>query len=221
MKKLSISIALCLLVLQAVNAQNQKGDQTLGLGLGFNANNESFNYLGNNQAVLDYTTSTSASISVNPNYSYFVANNLEVGISVGLGNGTYNNNDRTANLLTKETDKNYSGSVYLRKYILYKNKIGIRVGPYFTYQYFNTADIYTPGNIQPNYNFNGSNYHAGLIADFVYYPSKKIGLAVNMGNLSYNYGKTNTVDQSTNTNGVNLQFLNNNLMFSAFYVFGN
>ncbi len=167
MKKLSISIALCLLVLQAVNAQNQKGDQTLGLGLGFNTNNSTFNYQGTNPAELDYTTSTGASFNASPAYSYFIANNLDIGISGGLGSGTYNSLDHTSNILTKEVNKNYSGSVYLRKYILYKNKIGIRMGPYLFYQYFNTNDTYTPVNAYTKYHFTGKNYRRGLISYFV------------------------------------------------------
>jgi hypothetical protein len=220
MKRLSITIVLFLLVLQRVNAQNQKGDQTLGLGLNFGANSGNFNYLGNNGAGLDYTSSTTAYFSTNLNYGYFMAHNLDIGADIGFGNGTANYNDHTTNTTTKEVDKNYYSALYVRKYFLFNNKIGIRTGPYIAYQYFGTNDTYTPANSQPANNINGSNYHVGLIADFVYYPSKKIGLAVNLGNLSYNYGKMNYPQQNNNNSGINLQFLNNSLMLSAYYVFG-
>src|SRR5258707_7457431 len=134
MKRLSVSIALFLLVLQAVNAQNQKGNQTLGIGLAFGVNGGSYNYLSGNPGSLDYTTSSASYFSTNPGYSYFVSNNLDIGVSVGFGNGTSNYNDRTANQVTKQNNKNYYGSMYLRKYFLYNNKICIRTGPYIAYQ---------------------------------------------------------------------------------------
>ena len=208
------------MILEAAHAQNQKGNQTLGIGLGFSAATGSYNYQSNNPAILDITASQSTgSFSANPNYSYFIANNLDLGVSIGFGSGTSNFDDNSANAHFKQIDKNYSGSLYMRKYILYKNKIGIRTGPYFSYQYFDSSYVDKSNNGSSSSN-TGNNYHAGLIADFVYYPASKIGLAVNIGNLSYNYGKANGPQQSSSSNGVNLQFLNNNLMLTAFYVFG-
>jgi hypothetical protein len=220
MRKSAILITLFLLILQAANAQNQKGNQTLGIGLEFSANRGNYNYQNANSTVINSGTTQLTGFSANPSYSYFMANNLDIGISVGFGTGTSNFNDHFNPRIT-ELDKNYSGSLYLRKYFLYKNKVGIRTGPYFSYQYVNSNVTYTPDINSTNNSFTGNNYHAGLIADFVYYPASKIGLAVNLGNLSYNNSKTSGQQQCSSANGVNLQFLNNNLMLSAFYVFGN
>jgi hypothetical protein len=192
MKKIAILITLFLLVLQAAKAQNQKGDQNLGISLGFYTNNGNYNYLGSNPSPTTvFTATNSIGFSTNPNYSYFIANNLDIGTSIGFGSGTSNYDDRTDKILTKQVSKNYFGSVYLRKYFLYNNKIGIRTGPYLSYQYSNSNVVNTPDNMVNN-NFNSHNYQAGFIADFVYYPASKLGLAVNLGNLAYNNNKYNS-----------------------------
>jgi hypothetical protein len=220
MKRLSIAIVLFLFIFQAATAQNQKFDQTLGLGLDFSVNSGNFNYFGGSGYGVNNTHASTAGFSTNLNYSYFMAINLDIGANVGFGSGVTNYTDRPSNAVTRESDNNYYSSVYVRKYFLFNNKIGIRTGPYVAYQYFSTKYLYTPEN-NPANNVSGNNYHAGIIADFVYYPSKKIGLAVNLGSLSYNYGKVNYTQQGEDGKGVNLAFLNNSLMLSAFYVFGN
>jgi hypothetical protein len=219
MRKLSISITLFLLILQAAHAQNQKGNQTLGIGLQFNTGSTNYNFLSINSSITNSEVQQSTGFSATPSYSYFIANNLDLGVSVGFGSGSSNLNDNSSNTIIKQIDKNYSVSLYMRRYILYKNKIGIRTGPYFSYQYFDSNYTDITNNVQSIYT-KGNNYQAGIIADFVYYPSSKIGLAVNLGNLSYNNGKTSSQQQSSSASGLNLQFLSNNLMLSAFYVFG-
>eukprot|EP01037_Dinobryon_pediforme_P003804 gene3804-3851_t len=66
----------------------------------------------------------------------------------------------------------------------------------------------------------GASLQTGINVDFVCYPAKKIGLAVNVGALSYYHQQSGSQQQYSGTNGFNLQFLSNNLMLSAFYVIG-
>ncbi|MDB5135516.1 MAG: hypothetical protein JWP37_2119 [Mucilaginibacter sp.] len=219
MKKFAILITSFLLVLQAAQAQTQKGDQNLGVSIGFYTNGGSYNYVNVSPGSFELTSTKSTGFSANPNYSYFIAKNLDIGASIGFGSETDNSNDHTVNAVSKLIYKSYSSSIYLRKYFLYNNKIGIRTGPYLGYQYTNSNAIYTPDNNQANYNTNSHYYHAGLNADFVYYPSHKIGLAVNLGDLSYYHSKYGNQQISSGTDGVSLELLNNNLMLSAFYVF--
>jgi hypothetical protein len=218
MRKFAILITLFLLILQAANAQNQKGNQNLGLSLGFYTGNGSYNYQNVYPGPMVNTRTTG--FSTNPNYSYFIANKLDIGASIGISSETDNANDQTTNTSSKQVNNNYYGSIYLRKYFLYNNKIGIRAGPSLTYQYTVSNITYTPINTQASSNDKGHYYQAGLNADFVYYPSTKIGLAVNLGNLSYSHNKTGNQMQSSGSDSFSLQFLNNSLMLSAFYVFG-
>jgi hypothetical protein len=220
MKKLSIVIALILMIIKTVNAQTQKGDQSLGLSFSFSSASQNYNYTGPNP--ISYGTITSTAFTTTPGYSYFIANNLDIGAGIEFGDETaHQNAPNDAGGIVKTINKIYSPTIYLRKYFLFDNKIGIRTGPYFLYQYSNSNSI-SPSNSATNYNSTSHYSQAGINADFVYYPSKKIGLALNIGSLSYNHQRFND-SQSYNTsdNGVSLQFLTSNLMLSAYYVFGN
>jgi hypothetical protein len=227
MKKIAILIPFFLLTILAVNAQTQQGTQNLGLSLGFYSSSGSYSYQYGTPTVYQPVTVKTTGFSTLPNYSYFIANNLDLGVSVGFGTETDKSNDLTNNIVSTQHTKNYSGSLYLRKYYLYNNKVGIRTGPYLFYQYSNSDASYS--NIDQGSNtYNGKYFQGGINADFVYYPTSKIGLAVNLGSLYYSHITTNSrqqntsanVGQNASSNSVNLQLLNNNLTLSAFYAFG-
>ena len=216
MKKLSIFITAFLLMLHAANAQTQKGDQSLGLSLNFNTGNNNYYYQGTAPSLTNFT-----SFSAIPNYSYFIANNLDIGAGVGYGHGKDTYNYISPGSPTADDNNRYSGIIYLRKYYLFNNKIGIRTGPYFSYQHSTDSYTYTPDLSNSDLNSKTNNYQAGISTDFVYYPTTKIGLALNVGSLYYNRSKLNGTQVNSNSSTVNLQFLNNNLVLSAYYVFGN
>ncbi|HTD99230.1 MAG TPA: hypothetical protein VK668_08065 [Mucilaginibacter sp.] len=219
MKKIAISITIFLLALQAANAQAQKGNQNLGVSLGFYSSNSNYNYLNIEPSSSQFVNTKTTGFSAYPNYSYFIANNLDIGASIGFGHETDRSSDRISGNGSEQTYKSYFGSIFLRKYYLYNNKIGIRTGPYFSYQYSNSDVAYTPDNLQSSNNYKGHNYQGGISADFVFYPSSKIGLAANLANLYYARSTWSNLSQTSSSNSVNLQLLNNNLTLSAFYVF--
>ncbi len=218
MKKLSILIASILIIVFNANAQTQKGDQNLGLGFNFNTGSGSYIYV----MPIELGTITSTYFAASPAYSYFIANNLDLGASVGFGTGTYqtNYNEPSPSSTSKQVTDDYTATLYLRKYFLFNNKIGIRTGPYLLYQYYNSNVVNNPGDPTQNFSNSGKNLQAGISADFVYYPSKRIGLAVNLGGLYYTNQKTYSTSQNSTNSTVDFQFLNTNLMLSAFYVIG-
>jgi hypothetical protein len=219
MKKIAISITIFLLALQAANAQTQKGSQNLGISLGFYSSNSNYNYLNINPPSSQIVNTKTTGFSAYPNYSYFIANNLDLGASIGFGHQTDKSSDQVSGNGTEQSYKSYFGSIFLRKYFLYNNKIGIRSGPYFSYQYTTSDIAFTPDNTQASNSYKGHNYQGGVSADFVFYPSSKIGLAANLANLYYARNTSNNLTQSSSFKSVNLQLLNNNLTLSAFYVF--
>ena len=218
MRKLSMLIMLVLLILQGAKAQNKKGDQNLGLSLNFYTGNRTDFYQTANAPGFQLQHSTSTGFTATPNYSYFIGNKLDIGVSLGYGLSTGTYSDRGNNTSSTQQYKNYFSSVYLRKYYLYNNRIGIRTGPFIDYQFSNSSVVNTPDTGNPNSTV--KSLQAGINADFVYYPSAKVGLAVNLGGMYYSNNKFNYSQQSSNSKGVVLQFLNTNLLFSAFYVFG-
>jgi hypothetical protein len=217
MKKLSFLIIPILIIVFNANAQTQKGDQNLGLGFNFSTGSGNYNYV----LPIEFGTITSTYFSASPAYSYFIANNVDLGASLGFGTGT----ERTyqpsnSSIPSKQVTNDYTTTLYLRKYFLFNNKIGIRTGPYFLYQYFNSNVVNNPGDPTQNFSNSGKNLQVGINADFVYYPSKRIGLAVNLGGLYYTNQKSYSTSQNSTNSTVDFQFLNTNLSLSAFYVIG-
>jgi hypothetical protein len=218
MKKNTILTLVILLFIEAVNAQTQKGDQAVGVSLNFYTYSGNFNFLNGN--VYSTGTTSASYFTATPTYSYFLANNLDLGAGVGFGTGKNNSIDQFDNTATKSFDRNYIASIYLRKYFLFNNKIGLRTGPFVSFQYFESKVNYSPNTNQENYGSSAKSLQTGINVDFVCYPAKKIGLAVNVGALSYYHQQSGSQQQYSGTNGFNLQFLSNNLMLSAFYVIG-
>jgi hypothetical protein len=107
---------------------------------------------------------------ISPNYSYFVANNIDISASAGYFklNLEENYNDNT---IRKNRQHGFNAQISARKYFLFENKIGIRTGPYAYYN--NSTNKYdNSGNSTSKYT--NSDYGGGILLDFVYYPSKKL-----------------------------------------------
>lgn len=218
MKKTTILTLLILLFIKAVNAQTQKGDQAVGVSLNFYSNSGTFSFPNGN--IYSFGTTSASYFITSPTYSYFLADNIDMGAGLGFGTGKNTSIDQFYNTSTKSVDKNYMASIYLRRYFLFNNKIGFRAGPFASFQYFESRVNYSPNTNQANYGNSAKSLQTGINLDFVYYPAKKIGLAINVGALSYYHQQQGGEQQYSGTNGLNLQFLNNNLMLSAFYVIG-
>ncbi|GAB2684901.1 hypothetical protein GCM10027037_02800 [Mucilaginibacter koreensis] len=216
----TLFISVCSL---AAKAQTQKGSQLLGgqfsLSIGKGTTTE-YDPAGNGATTVSKDKMNY--FSIGPSYSYFVANNLDLGASVGYSSSTLNNNfSALGNDASKEKGI-YSG-VFLRKYFLYEGKVGFRVGPYISYQH-SRATL----NYQDTQSFNEdtveNRLNAGIGLDFVYFPVRRIGLAASIGSLSYEKvyykelsGGRLMQEQRDHAFGANLV---SNLALSVYYSFG-
>jgi hypothetical protein len=165
---------------------------------------------------------TIGGFNAGPNYSYFIANKLDIGTSLNYGTSkqTYNELNNVANP-TKQTNKNYGGTIYLRKYFMFQNKIGFRVGPYLGYNRGASSVNYPAANAIYNNNNSFNDYTAAIDLGMVYFPSKKIGLSVTIANLSYDHSNgNNTHGGYSSQDSINFRFINDGLSLSVFYVFG-
>ena len=217
MYKKLLLVFLSIIAINAAQAQTEKDNQSLGLNFGLSTNNSNtrtLNYNTNN-----YDTEVKGkqkNYSISPTYSYFIADKLDVGLAVGYSYSS-NKYDNSSFSPQDQSGKSFFSSINVRKYFLYDNKIGIRTGPYLSYQRLSQSYTYS-SNSQLNYNTNSNVYTGGVGIDFVYYPLKKLGLAATMGNL--NYSHQNTTGNTDGTyNSFNLVFANS-LIFSVNYVFG-
>ncbi|GAA3994421.1 hypothetical protein [Mucilaginibacter dorajii] len=219
MKKILFLIPAFLLAFQISKAQTEKGSQTLGVNLNFSyqkSDNLSINPSDNSSVnvVNKYTL-----FGVAPTYSYFIANKLDIGATLGYDYLHFDNGDQSYPQTRHEHD--YTASIFLRKYLMYNEKFGIRTGPYLTYVRFDSKDTYPANSSINNTTSKSDSYLAGINLGLVYYPSKCLGFAANLANLSYSHVKTDSgVNGHGKTDNVNFNFISNNIGISVFYVFG-
>lgn len=229
MTKKLILLVLTVLGTFAAKAQTQQGNQLLG---GFlNLNTEKTNYVNRatgydvygNTNYYPYTaTSKTNAFGIGPVYSYFVANNLDLGVTLG-----YNASKESVGVDVNNAPMNtygkahsYAASVYLRRYFLYNDKIGIRTGPFASYGYTKNEVDY---DANPSANTFGDEktLTAGIGVDLVYFPTRRLGLASSLGSLSYQHDDNSlNVNSHYKTNSFGLNLATTSLTFSMFYVFG-
>src|ERR1700744_4966109 len=178
MKKLIILITAILFSYQISKAQTEKGSQTLGVNLILNYYNQSgvANNPYDNTLMKQGTKFTM--FSAGPVYSYFIADNLDLGAS--LNYSLTDNKDAYNNL--EQDNKSYGGTLFLRKYVLYKDKIGFRVGPYLGYTIGDQKFDYTGENSISNTDAKSHTYQGGANLDLLYYPTKHLGVSLSLAN---------------------------------------
>jgi hypothetical protein len=225
MNKFLILIVMFLFISHFSSAQTEKGSQTLGANFGFNysQDNSLTIYVGNNTSAIVTTKTTD--FNIGPNYSYFIADKLDIGAALSYSyTGTTNTTPALAtdnyNYPVKQSSNNFGVSVFIRKYYMF-NKIGFRTGAYLGYSGGNTKNTYTTSQDLYNYNATSNYYNAGANLDLVFYPSKNLGVAATIANLEYVHYKNDTTTQGhDSTDSINFNFVNNGLSLSVFYVFG-
>jgi hypothetical protein len=221
MKKTIILIAALLLATGILHAQTGKGNQTIGLDLGFSYNKGSqFNvYPNNNAQTFDSKTTH---FSFGPAYSYFIADKLDLGANFLFDVTDSKNASTNQGYPANQSTHSYGGAIYLRKYLMHKDKIGIRTGPYAGYMRSNSKATYNGINSIYDQDGKTDNYYAGLRAELVYFPSKNLGFSTNLASLSYDHAKIdNGANGHSEFDSVMLNFINTSLSLSVFYVFGN
>jgi len=224
MNKFLILIAALLCACQFSYAQTEKGNQTLGVSVDFQYSKGSD--VGINPSDNSSTTTDTkyTNFGAGPNYSYFIANKLDIGTSLYYSSLTSDNSNNLSN--PKTVGRNFEALIFLRKYVLYENKIGFRVGPYLAYAYSDSKNTYAPPNSLYNVEDKNYNYLGGVNLSLVYYPSKRLGISATIANLEYDHAKDTGSSQNGidnvhgKSNNLYFDFINNGLSLSIFYVFG-
>jgi long-subunit fatty acid transport protein len=221
MKKFLFLIPAFLLAFQTSKAQTEKGTQTLGANIVFHTQKTSNVAIDNNSGTTFTSDTRYTSLGVGPNYSYFIADKLDIGGSLAYTYINSNNGDNSSPSRTREHD--FGGQVFLRKYFMYNDKLGLRAGPYLGYDRYNNKSFYNYPNAPiPSATTKGDNYTAGVNLGLVYYPAKSVGVSVSLASISYQHSKNSTVGNSghASTDSFDASFISNNLGLSLFYVFG-
>ena len=219
MKKLFVFIIASLFFYQISNAQTEKGSQTLGINLSGWYSSQNGDIIDTYDNSSSSAASTTKTFGIGPAYSYFIADKMDISASLDYSyfkttnGGIYNPQ--------VSEGKMYTGTLALRKYFLYQNKIGFRVGPYLSYNNNNNKNIYDAENSAANYNSSTDNYVAGFALDLIYYPAKHLGISASLLNAEYDHFNTNNGSEGHYSgNYESLSFINSGLSLSIFYVFG-
>jgi hypothetical protein len=219
MKKLLILTAVCLFSIQISKAQTSKGDQTLGINLEYQYEKTSGVSIDtyDNSSLAQSTKQTS--VDIGPNYSYFIADKLDIGANLDYSLSNYNYGENTQPNSQRITS--LGGDVFIRKYFMCTDKLGFRAAPYLGYTRGTEKLVYPAADDIDNGNSTTNSYVGGVNLDLVFYPSKNLGVAASLANVNYQHYKTTDPVNGNNTgNGVNFYYLNNGLNISVFYVFG-
>lgn len=222
MKKTLALAAAMLFAGQLVNAQTQKGTRNLGLDLNY------YSSKMNGTADQGTTTGTDyyriSTFTVGPTLGYFISDNLELG-----GTVSYHNSSQTQSQTgfgTQSGSKSSSNGVgvnaFIRKYVLYENKVGFRVGPYIGYGHASLKDESTSNfNISHQPDGTQTSYSAGATLDLLYYPSNRLGLAATLASANYSHLKEKRGDSREMTiDNWGISSWSRGLTLSVFYVFG-
>lgn len=217
MKKLMLLIAAFVFVYHASHAQTEKGTQTLGANLGFT-------YTKYNDVSSDSYSQPSykeTNFSIGPTYSYFIADKLDLGASVEYSSNVTNYIPNVNNEVANGSSRNYGGTIYLRKYFMYSDKLGLRTGIFAGYYRSTVTDNYIQSDATDDVNSKSNSYDGGVSLELVYYPTKHVGVSASLASVSYSHSKTNNDNQDNESvDNVNFDFINNGLTFSVFYAFG-
>lgn len=210
MKKLTLLLLAALSGLTA-SAQTEKGSQMIGGSFSLNHTKSE----PVNTAAAEASNKQNA-FSIGPSYTYFLANNL--GLTASLGYSHSHSDQYAGNASSETTNNGVFASLALNKYFLFEDKIGVRTGPFASY---NTQKA----RVSSTYDYNGGDfdfkgYSAGLNLEFVYFPVKRIGLVASLGSLAYSRTEFERSTGDSKQTDLSLNFLNNAPSFSFYYVFG-
>ena len=224
MQKVIFLAAALGLVAQLGHAQSaiKAGTVALSGSINFTQNKEEStppSYPGSN----NYTyTSTNKVFNFNPGISYFVADNLAVGLDATWG-------------IQELSQKSGSSSSFS-----YRTSTSLRVGPFARYYYMLTDQFGFTGTLgagyardsQPasigsgnSYDLKATGFYAGLTPGLIFLPIPRLGLGASIGGLGYNRlsvkpdgGNFTSGDDIISTFGASFGLAQ--LTFSGTYFFG-
>ncbi|GAA4327958.1 hypothetical protein GCM10023149_31730 [Mucilaginibacter gynuensis] len=215
MNKRFAMLVLGFIAFKTATAQTEKGTQNLGATFGITTSKTTYDYPDAETVNYDYK---STNYQIIPNYSYFIADKLDLNVNAGFAY-TKTTNDAPNASPVEQNGKTWSASVGLRKYFLFDNKIGIRTGPYLGYSH-NNANYSAFAGTNNESNTKTQTYTGGLNLDFVFYPVKNIGLAARLADLSYSHQRINNSSNPTSKANTFNFSVTNNILLSVYYVFG-
>lgn len=164
-------------------AQIQKGDVLLGASVGVNTNN--------------YSGGSSSNAGISPRIGVAIGTNWVLGARFSAGFSNTKSDSKT-------TTTNLGATVFVRKYMPVKNKLGWYAELGAGVGTVNGKT--TNGSIENKQNT--FSYNAGFIPGVYYHATPKVLLSVDAGGIGYFHSKNkNNVTTTSKTSGFGLNFL--------------
>lgn len=195
MKKLICSLGLAFGIGSVAMAQTQSGKIFIGANLGWNNNENIYNYT-NNTGQVGLRTNENSSFSIQPMIGAFVANNIALGIFV-----TYGNNRNKTTFPIGDYNENIKNDFltvgpFIRKFFPLNDKFAIYGQGNLGYR----RSSYNTNQESEGMTYNLHNKYNGIMAalkpGIVFFASKKVGVDLSVHGLQYSYSKLKNSRQS-------------------------
>lgn len=137
-----------------------------------------------------------------PTASYFVADNLAVGLNLSINNGYRDEqvdyaSTAIASRTSHGTNRAWSIGAYVQYYKMLTAQFGLTGrlgGGYLKQTDRQTSNEYGVGIASYQYDNSGSGYYGDLTPGIIFLPVPKFGISLSMGALSFNHSNTESVN---------------------------
>jgi hypothetical protein len=193
-------VLLTVCAMQTSYSQTEKGKNFIGGQINLSGSTSSF------LDTLNKFDNNSFGFSVSPNYGYFIADNVAIGVNVNFGisnavqNSKYSNNI-PSEFTYKSNTLSYGGGAFARYYLNISDKFKFYFNGGLNY-FYSTQKIKNSNN-DPNYVYSTSNpankevqtnsLAFAISPGLVYFITPKVGLHTSFGNLNYNYSRSKNI----------------------------
>ncbi|MBF9254441.1 outer membrane beta-barrel protein [Pontibacter sp. 172403-2] len=213
MKHILITALLALLGTGAL-AQTSQGTVTLSGGLSISSSSSGTDENNKNREI---------SFSITPKVGYFIADNLELGISSTYRAAKFNTNLPGYKSVTKEHSQ--AIGTYLKKYFMLGDKVAVHATAnlnYVTTRQKASSTTFQDIGSQTSETFSdldyfGLNFSPGI----TFFPTEKIGLGASFGNVGYGYrtesNRSESDSSKSNSSNIGLDLSTSSLVFSFNY----
>ncbi|MBC6612355.1 outer membrane beta-barrel protein [Hymenobacter sp. BT507] len=195
MKKIILSAAL--LSGASLNAYSQISAGTVSIGGGVNYGRSTTKNEIPPATVGVNDNYTSSSLSIQPIASYFISENLSIGINTGINInrykqaqfGRYNNPSQFFDRTYNRKERVVSLGPVARYYRFINDKFAVygQLGAGYTNNYFSIHDYdYFNNSVIVSNNGRSQGFYANFSPGITFFPVKKIGIELSVGGLNYN-----------------------------------
>ena len=195
MKKIILSIAL--LSAASINAYSQISAGAVSIGGGVNYGRSVTKNEIPPATVGTNDNYTSSSLSIQPIVSYFISDNLSIGINTSINinrykqvqSGRYNNPSQFFDRIYNRKERVVSLGPVARYYKFINDKFAVygQLGAGYTNNYYSVHDYdYFNNSVITNNNGRSQGFYTNFSPGITFFPLKRLGIELSVGGLNYN-----------------------------------